>query len=221
MLEDDAEIMSNTQLEELLDGQPEDVQAEIIRINTDARPIALQVALLVPLLAALLGLVTRSGWRKLPDPRPPATPAGRCSADPDAAGPARIGSASAGTEGTMATETTQASAAAAKAVLITLAAAQFVMILDSSVMNVSIATVAKDLDTTVTGIQTAITHVHAGDGVADDHRREDGRDPRPQARVHDRLRDLRVRFDDDGALAEPRRCCCSAGRSSKAWAPRS
>jgi MFS family permease len=47
--------------------------------------------------------------------------------------------------------------AAAKAVLITLAAAQFVMILDSSVMNVSIATVAKDLDTTVTGIQTAIT----------------------------------------------------------------
>jgi MFS family permease len=46
---------------------------------------------------------------------------------------------------------------AAKAVLITLAAAQFVMILDSSVMNVSIATVAKDLDTTVVGIQTAIT----------------------------------------------------------------
>ncbi|MDQ1429555.1 MAG: hypothetical protein QOF40_157, partial [Actinomycetota bacterium] len=48
-------------------------------------------------------------------------------------------------------------AAAAKAVLVTLAAAQFVMILDSSVMNVSIATVAKDLGTTVTGIQTAIT----------------------------------------------------------------
>jgi MFS family permease len=47
--------------------------------------------------------------------------------------------------------------AAAKAVLVTLAAAQFVMILDSSVMNVSIATVAKDLGTTVAGIQTAIT----------------------------------------------------------------
>jgi len=46
---------------------------------------------------------------------------------------------------------------AAKAVLVTLAAAQFVMILDASVMNVSIATVAKDLGTTVTGIQTAIT----------------------------------------------------------------
>ena len=41
--------------------------------------------------------------------------------------------------------------------LATLAAGQFLMTLDSSVMNVSIATVAKDVDTTVTGIQTAIT----------------------------------------------------------------
>src|SRR5215216_1451958 len=47
-LEDDAQVMSNTQLEELLAGQPEPVQDEIIRINTDARPLALQVALLVP-----------------------------------------------------------------------------------------------------------------------------------------------------------------------------
>jgi MFS family permease len=39
----------------------------------------------------------------------------------------------------------------------TLAAGQFLMTLDSSVMNVSIATVAKDVGTTVTGIQTAIT----------------------------------------------------------------
>jgi MFS family permease len=42
-------------------------------------------------------------------------------------------------------------------VLLTLAAAQFLMTLDSSVMNVSIATVAKDVGTTVTGIQFAIT----------------------------------------------------------------
>jgi MFS family permease len=42
-------------------------------------------------------------------------------------------------------------------VLLTLASGQFVMTLDSSVMNVSIATVAKDVGTTVTGIQTAIT----------------------------------------------------------------
>jgi MFS family permease len=48
-------------------------------------------------------------------------------------------------------------ATAAGTVLLTLAAAQFLMTLDSSVMNVSIATVAKDVGTTVTGIQTAIT----------------------------------------------------------------
>src|SRR6187455_3514871 len=45
---------------------------------------------------------------------------------------------------------------AAGAVLVTLASAQFLMALDSSVMNVSIATVADDLGTTITGIQTAI-----------------------------------------------------------------
>lgn len=42
-------------------------------------------------------------------------------------------------------------------VLLTLAAAQFLMTLDTSVMNVAIATVAKDVGTTVTGIQLAIT----------------------------------------------------------------
>src|SRR5262245_50639142 len=50
-----------------------------------------------------------------------------------------------------------AAAGAAGTVLLTLASAQFLMTLDSSVMNVSIATVAKDVGTTVTGIQTAIT----------------------------------------------------------------
>src|SRR5256886_9705864 len=48
-------------------------------------------------------------------------------------------------------------ASSAGIVLVTLAAGQFLMTLDSSVMNVSIATVAKDVGTTVTGIQTAIT----------------------------------------------------------------
>jgi len=42
-------------------------------------------------------------------------------------------------------------------VLATLAAGQFVMALDTTVMNTAIATVADDLGTTVTGIQTAIT----------------------------------------------------------------
>jgi MFS family permease len=58
----------------------------------------------------------------------------------------------------MTASTAQEQAAKASGtVLITLAAAQFLMTLDSSVMNVSIATVAKDVGTTVTGIQTAIT----------------------------------------------------------------
>ena len=48
-------------------------------------------------------------------------------------------------------------AQAASTVLITLAAGQFLMTLDSSVMNVAIATVAEDVGTTITGIQTAIT----------------------------------------------------------------
>ncbi|MFC7449222.1 MFS transporter [Rhodococcus daqingensis] len=42
-------------------------------------------------------------------------------------------------------------------VLAVLASGQFVMTLDSSVMNVSMASVAADLGTTITGIQTAIT----------------------------------------------------------------
>ena len=41
--------------------------------------------------------------------------------------------------------------------IIILAAAQFVMVLDSSVMNVSISQIAADLDTTIQGVQLAIT----------------------------------------------------------------
>src|ERR1700729_3418047 len=48
-------------------------------------------------------------------------------------------------------------AGATALVLMTLAAGQFVMALDTTVMNTAIATVAKDVGTTVTGIQTAIT----------------------------------------------------------------
>ena len=54
-------------------------------------------------------------------------------------------------------DTTGREASASGIVLLTLAAGQFLMTLDSSVMNVSIATVVRDVDTTVTGIQTAIT----------------------------------------------------------------
>jgi MFS family permease len=71
-LEDDAQLMSNTQLDELLSSQPEEIQDEIIRINTDARPIALQVALLVPILAGLIGLLNSFRMMRLPEPTPTA-----------------------------------------------------------------------------------------------------------------------------------------------------
>ncbi|MDN4613119.1 MFS transporter [Leifsonia sp. F6_8S_P_1B] len=69
-LEEDAQVMSNTHLEEQLAGQPEDVQAEIIRINTDSRPIALQIALCVPIVAGLAGIAISLRMRRLPDPAP-------------------------------------------------------------------------------------------------------------------------------------------------------
>jgi EmrB/QacA subfamily drug resistance transporter len=68
-LEHDAQVVSNTQLDEQLAGQPQKTQDEIIRINTRARHIALQVALLVPILAGLAGLVISFRMMRLPDPR--------------------------------------------------------------------------------------------------------------------------------------------------------
>jgi predicted MFS family arabinose efflux permease len=41
--------------------------------------------------------------------------------------------------------------------LVILALAQFIMVLESSVMSVSISQIVSDLDTTVTGVQFAIT----------------------------------------------------------------
>jgi hypothetical protein len=69
-LEDDAEVMRNSALEELLASQPAETRAEIIRLNTDARPRALQVALLIPMLASLLGFVNSFRMARLPDPAP-------------------------------------------------------------------------------------------------------------------------------------------------------
>src|SRR5215218_10860300 len=68
VLEDDAQVMTNTQLEELLKGQSPAVREEIVRINTDTRPLALQVALLIPIAAGLLGLANSFRMARLPDP---------------------------------------------------------------------------------------------------------------------------------------------------------
>ena len=68
-LEDDAEVMSNTQLDAAARrASPTAVQAEILRINEDARNRSLQVALLVPILAGLLGVLNGFRMRRLPDP---------------------------------------------------------------------------------------------------------------------------------------------------------
>jgi hypothetical protein len=69
-LETDAQIMTNTQLEQQLASHPEKVQKEIIRINTDARPLALQIALLIPILAGAVGLFNSFRMMRLPDPVP-------------------------------------------------------------------------------------------------------------------------------------------------------
>ncbi|HEX5728611.1 MFS transporter [Microbacterium sp.] len=68
VLEEDAELMSNTGLEELLADESPEVSAEIIRINTQARHLALQVALLIPILAGLAGILNGFRMRRLPDP---------------------------------------------------------------------------------------------------------------------------------------------------------
>jgi len=68
VLDEDAQLMSNTGLAELLAGQPPPVQDEIIRINTDTRPLSLQIALTIPIIAGLLGLANSFRMARLPDP---------------------------------------------------------------------------------------------------------------------------------------------------------
>ena len=70
VLEDDAQVMSNTGLEQQLADEPEEISAEIVRINTDARPRALQIGLLVPVTASLVGLLVSLRMRRLPDLAP-------------------------------------------------------------------------------------------------------------------------------------------------------
>src|SRR5262249_41477906 len=70
VLEDDAQVMSNSQLDEVLPLQPKAVQEEILRINDHARDRSLQFALLVPILAGRLGLGNGIRMRRLPDPKP-------------------------------------------------------------------------------------------------------------------------------------------------------
>jgi len=69
-MEDDAEVMSNSQLAEQITGETPEVEAAVLAINNDARNRSLQIALLVPLLAGLLGLANSFQMRRLPDQKP-------------------------------------------------------------------------------------------------------------------------------------------------------
>jgi hypothetical protein len=73
VLQEDAEVMSDTQLSQRLLDEPAAVQEEVLRINTEARDLSLQVALMVPVLAALLGLLNALRMRRLPDIKPAAS----------------------------------------------------------------------------------------------------------------------------------------------------
>ncbi len=104
-------------------------------------------------------------------------------------------------------------------VLALLASGQFVMTLDSSVMNVSMAVVADDLGTTISGIQTAITlytlvmatmMITGGKvGTIMGRRRAFG---------------VGLVVYAAGSLTTPWHptwaSCCSDGRCSRAWGPR-
>jgi EmrB/QacA subfamily drug resistance transporter len=74
-LEDDAQVMSSTQLDQQMNDNnvPQATRDEIQRINNDARPRALQVALLIPLIAGLLGLGLSFRMKRLPEITPSAS----------------------------------------------------------------------------------------------------------------------------------------------------
>jgi MFS family permease len=75
-LQDNAQLVSETQLEALLVEQPDDIANEIIRINTDAGNLALQVAMLVPIIACALGFANSFRMMRLPDYTPSAAAEG-------------------------------------------------------------------------------------------------------------------------------------------------
>jgi EmrB/QacA subfamily drug resistance transporter len=78
-LDEDAEVTSNARLEQLLAEEPQPVQDEVLSINTDATNRSLQVALLVPIIAGLIGLFNASRMMRLPELEPRASVEGAAS----------------------------------------------------------------------------------------------------------------------------------------------
>jgi hypothetical protein len=71
-LENDAQVMSDTQLSNQLKGQPEHIQSEVLRINDEARETSLQIALLVPVIAGIIGILNSFRMMRLPEIKPSA-----------------------------------------------------------------------------------------------------------------------------------------------------
>jgi MFS family permease len=71
-METDAEVVSDSQISAIVAGEPPEVQDAIVAINREARDRSLQAALLVPLLAAVVGLVNAFRMVRLPDIEPAA-----------------------------------------------------------------------------------------------------------------------------------------------------
>jgi hypothetical protein len=72
-LEHDAQVVSNTQLEEMLTRERPAVRHEVLAINRESTELALQVALLVPILASAAGLFNAFRMLRLPDIQPSAS----------------------------------------------------------------------------------------------------------------------------------------------------
>lgn len=66
-LESSAEVVSNTQLQAAIAHEPQNVQDEVLAINKTATHRALQIALLIPITAALIGTFNSFRMEKLPE----------------------------------------------------------------------------------------------------------------------------------------------------------
>ena len=86
---------------------------------------------------------------------------------------------------------------------ILLAMAMFVLVVDTSLMNVSISAVVRDLHTTASGVQSAIALGGVGVRRVHPDRQQGRRSHRPQAGVRARPARLRGRRAGDGAGPEP------------------
>ena len=95
--------------------------------------------------------------------------------------------------------------ASARRLILPLALAQFICSFAGSNMNVMIADISDDLDTTVKGVQTAITLFLLDHGDPDDPVQQADRPLGPQALLHARADAVRDRRAAERGVAEPRR----------------